>query len=158
MKRHLLFFLLCFFASHIIAAPLEVVSITAHDDKELTWVDQQIQAILPARVGVPEGYIVSLRDPMKMKKKPVSSLNGSKLLAPPKLGSNTIFVEEPLRLQAIINRTVLISGKWYKINDAVRNYTLTEIKSSSVLLTGKKEQKLILFLTKQNNNIKITTK
>lgn len=137
---------------------MEAVSVTAHDDKELTWVDEQIQAILPARVGVPEGYIASLRDPMKIKKPPVSPLGSSKLLAPPKLGSNTIFVEEPLRLQAIINKTVLISGKWYKINDVVRNYTLTEIKNSSVLLTGKKEQKLILFLTKQNNNIKITTK
>ncbi|MDD2839106.1 hypothetical protein [Sulfuricurvum sp.] len=154
-----LFFLLCVFSSCIIAAPLEMVpSAAAHNDKELIWVDQQIKAILPARVGVPEGYIASLHDPMKMKKSQVSPLNSSKLLAPPKLGSNIILAEEPLRLQAIINKTVLISGKWYKTNDIVRNYTLTEIKNNAVLLIDKKEQKLILFLTKQNNNIKITTK
>lgn len=67
-------------------------------------------------------------------------------------------IEEPLRLLAIMNKSVLISGKWYKIGQSVRDFTLAEIKSNSVLLTGKKDQKLILFLTKQNNNIKITTK
>ncbi|MDD3597270.1 hypothetical protein [Sulfuricurvum sp.] len=130
-----------------------------NSDKELAWVDEQIQAILPSRIGIPEGFINSLKDPMKMKTSLPSGINGAKLLPPPKLGGNLpLVVEEPLRLQAVINKSVLINGKWYKLNDSVRNYTLSEIKNNSVLLIGKKAQKLILFLTKQNTNIKITTK
>ncbi len=67
-------------------------------------------------------------------------------------------VEEPLRLQALMNKSALINGKWYKVKDSVRSYTLAEIKPNSVLLTGKKGQPLILFLSKPNNNIKINTK
>lgn len=132
-------------------------------DKELAWVDEQIQAILPSRIGVADGFINSLRDPMKFKKAIPPMNAGNKLLAPPKLGSTLTLaqpkvVEEPLRLLAIMNKSVLINGKWYKVGQNVRNFTLTEIKDHSVLLSGAKGQKLILFLTKQNNNIKIITK
>jgi len=128
-----------------------------NEDKEVAWVNEQVLAILPARIGIADGFINSLRDPMKMKKAAPSI--GSKLLAPPKLGSilQPPVIEEPLRLLAIMNKSVLINGKWYKSGDSVRNFTLAEIKSNSVLLTGKKDQKLVLFLTKQNNNIKIIT-
>lgn len=150
----------------IATAPIEmngtVSVVQSAGDKELTWVDEQIQAILPARIGVTDGLIGSLIDPMKMKKAiPVASK--SNLLAPPKLGGNGLalppkMVEEPLRLQALINKSALINGKWYKQNDPVRSFVVSEVKSCSVLLIGKKEQKLILFLTKQNNKIKFTTK
>lgn len=163
MRKYLLINFLSFTLLHatIPTAPHEV-TVTAQpgQDKELTWVDEQVQAIIPARVGIPEGFINSLRDPMKMKKAAPSTLPGSKLLAPPKLGSvlQPPIVEEPLRLLAIMNKSVLINGKWYKVGESVRSFILSEIKPSSVLLTGKKDQKLILFLTKQNNNIKIITK
>jgi hypothetical protein len=146
------------------SAPLPVTGnenvrvIHSEGDKELTWVDEHIQAILPSRVGISDAFIGSLVDPMKMTKAPSSTL-----LAPPKLGSiNTLslpkIVEEPLRLQALINKSALINGKWYKLSDPIRSYILSEIKPNSVLLIGKKEQKLVLFLNKQNSNIKITTK
>lgn len=131
-------------------------------DKELAWVDEQIQAILPARIGISDGLINSLRDPIKLKKPAAVTTAGNKLLPPPKLGAGLVLppkvVEEPLRLTALMNKSAFISGKWYKTGDAVRDYSLSEVKPNSVLLTGKKGQKLILFLTKQNNNIKITTK
>jgi len=168
MKKHLFLGLLSVIALNgAIVIPTVTESTPSgpvHEDKELAWVDEQIQAILPSRVGVPDGFINSLRDPMKMKKPLPAANNGSKLLAPPKLGSGLAvlnqpkIVEEPLRLLAVMNKTVLINGKWYKTGDSVRNFTLTEVKQNSVLLTGKKDQKLILFLTKQNNNIKIITK
>ncbi|HEX5330567.1 hypothetical protein [Sulfuricurvum sp.] len=148
-------------ATPVITSPTApVVTTQPKEDKELAWVDEQITAIIPTRVGVPEGFINSLRDPMKMKKVAPLVTRGSNLLAPPKLGILTQpkIIEEPLRLLAIMNKSVLISGKWYKIGDNVRTFSLSEIKPNSVLLTGKKDQKLILFLTKQNNNIKIITK
>lgn len=168
MKRHLLLGFIGFVSLNAAvitpSAPVEHVTVVqSQGDKELTWVDEQIQAILPARIGIPDSFINSLRDPMKMKKPLANTIGGSKLLPPPKLGGAGLLtqpkvIEEPLRLQAIINKSVLISGKWYKVGDVIRNYTLLEIKANSALLTDKKDQKLILFLTKQNNNIKIITK
>jgi len=135
-----------------------VTVMQSQGDEQLAWVDEQIRAILPARVGISEGIINSLGDPMKMKK----TVSAGNLLAPPKLGSTGLLlpkiVEEPLRLQALMNKSALINGKWYKLSDPVRSFTLSEIKPTSVLLSGKKGQKLILFLTKQNSNIKFTTK
>jgi hypothetical protein len=141
-----------------------ITVLQSHSDKELEWVDEQIKAILPSRVGVTDGFINSLIDPIKYGA-PVQSLknNPSGLLAPPKLGSSLLpvipkVIEEPLKLQALINKSALINGKWYKINDSIRTYSLSEIKSSSVLLNGKKGQPLVLFLSKTNNNITINTK
>ena len=164
MKKHLFLGFISVIALHgavvIPTVSESVPSVQPHEDKELAWVDEQIQAILPSRVGVPEGFINSLHDPMKMKKVVPLLTHGLNLLAPPKLGILTQpkIIEEPLRLLAIMNKSVLISGKWYKLGDNVRSLSLTEIKPNSVLLTGKKDQKLILFLSKQNNNIKIITK
>ena len=175
MKSFTLMFLiitLTLSASNGINSPMVLPSIgnvtvlQPQNDKELIWVNEQIQAIIPSRVGVSDGYINSLVDPIKYIA-PIhlpSSKNGSALLAPPKLGSISLVpitpkvIDEPLRLQALMNKSALINGKWYKLNDTVRSYNLAEIKQSSVLLSGKKSQPLILFLSKSNNNITINTK
>jgi hypothetical protein len=148
------------------AAPIVMDAPQAGGDKELSWVDEKINAIIPARIGISDPYVNSLRDPMKFKKAPLLTKGGAALLAPPKLqtGISTLLpplpkvVEEPLRLLAVMNQSALINGKWYKVGQSVRNYTLNEVKSGSVSLSGAKQQKLILFLNKQNNNIKINTK
>lgn len=154
-------------ASNAINAPMptpstaNVTVLQSKSDKELAWVDEQIQAILPARIGVADGFINSLNDPIKYAS---SGVSGIKLLAPPKLGMLPNLplipqvVEEPLRLQGLMNKSALINGKWYHLNDSVRAYTLSEIKPGSILLSGNKGQQLILFISKQNNNIKINTK
>lgn len=144
----------------VIPSSGDVKIVQSGNDKELLWVDEQIQAILPARIGVADGYINTLLDPMKYHS-PVAAIGT--LLAPPKLGKGLLpmmpkVVEEPLRLQALLNKSVLINGKWYKLNDSVRSYTVAEIKSNSVLLTKKKGQSLLLILSKTNNNITINTK
>lgn len=141
-----------------------VTTVQSQKDKELIWVDEQIQAILPSRVGVSDGYINSLLDPMKYTKSIPIAGSKSALLAPPKLGGNfntplvPKVILEPLKLQAILNKSALINGKWYKVNDSIRNYTLSDVKMNSVLLVAKKGEPLVLFLAKTNNNIKINTK
>ena len=154
----------------LLALPVAVNVTVAQvkSDKELQWVDEQIQAILPARIGVADGYINSLNDPIKYASSgQANGENGVKLLAPPRLGSVPMLpgmpivpkvIEEPLRLQGLMNKSALINGKWYHINDAVRSYKLAEIKPNSILLAGAKGQQLILFISKQNTNIKINTK
>lgn len=164
MKKYILLGMISVGILHAALPETSIQPALSSQDKELTWVDEQIQAILPARIGVSDGLINALKDPMKMKKPvPVALPGGSRLLAPPKLGNNGLVlppkvVIEPLRLQALMNKSALINKKWYKVNDPVRDYILTEIKPNSVLLSGKKEQKLILFLTKPNDKIQITTK
>lgn len=158
-------------AANSINAPMElpatgnITVLQSKNDKELAWVDEQIKAILPIRIGVSDAFINSLNDPIKYKSSaPMVSGVSTNLLAPPKLGSMPMIprppkiVEEPLRLQGLMNKSALINGKWYRLNDAVRSYRLVDIKESSILLTGAKGQKLILFISKQNNNIKINTK
>lgn len=158
-------------ASNPINTPMSVPSLgnvtvlQSKSDKELAWVDEQIQAILPSRIGVADGYINSLNDPMKYTAKAPQAGDGMiKMLAPPKLGGLPGMpllpkvVEEPLRLQGLMNKSALINGKWYRLNDPIRAYTLAEIKPGSILLSGSKGQQLILFISKQNNNIKINTK
>ncbi|MDP3120911.1 MAG: hypothetical protein Q8N01_10885 [Sulfuricurvum sp.] len=158
-------------ASNPINTPMTLPSVgnvtvlQAKSDKEVAWVDEQIQAILPSRIGVADGFINSLNDPIKYVSLALKDGNGGiKLLAPPKLGGLPSMplvaqiVEEPLRLQGLMNKSALINGKWYRMNDAVRSYTLAEIKPDSILLSGSKGQKLILFISKQNTNIKINTK
>jgi len=156
----------------VIPATGAITVIAPHSDKELAWVDEQIQAIKPPRIGVSDAFINSLVDPIKHTVStrtptvPPPFLNAPKmtLLAPPKLGSLPVapivpkIVEEPLRLQALMNSSALVNGKWYKIKETVRTYTVIEIKSNSILLQGSKGQPLILFLNKTNTNIKINTK
>lgn len=168
MKRSIYFLLTGIVSLQAALAPLDgssnvTVIQQPQSDKELAWVDEQIQAILPSRIGIPDGFINSLRDPMKMNKSTPVTTTGNKLLAPPQLGNMLLpavpkVIEEPLRLLAMMNKSVLINGKWYKVGQSVRNFTLSEIRNNSVLLSGPKNQQLILFLTKQNNNIKIITK
>ena len=167
MKAYLMIGLIGFLSLHAaVPATSETATLSASiskDDKELAWVDEQIKAILPSRVGISDGAINALRDPMKLTKPAPKTGPGGTLLAPPKLGTTLlppkpVVVEEPLRLKAMMNKSVLISGKWYKVGDTVRSYSLAEIKPNSVLLVDKKGHKLILFLTKPNNKIQITTK
>jgi hypothetical protein len=148
-----------------VSAASNVTVVQSGNDKELQWVDEHIKAILPARIGISDGFINSLIDPMKYKSPDRSGISiATTLLAPPKLGSTLQLplvvkaVEEPLKLQALINKSALINDKWYRLNDSVRGYNLSEIKSSSVMLRGSKDEPLVLFLTKNNNNIKIQTK
>ncbi|MGD9969286.1 MAG: hypothetical protein AB7S65_02415 [Sulfuricurvum sp.] len=147
---------------------LPAPAIQSQGDKELAWVDEQIAAILPSRIGVNENYVNGLKDPMKYKKHTVASFNGlfsSRLLPPPQLGSSNAvslqppkIVEEPLRLQAVMNQSAMINKKWYHVNEAVRSYSLAEIRGNSVLLKDIKGQPMVLFLSKPSNNIQIITK
>lgn len=158
-------------ASNTINVPMALPSVgnvtvlQNKSDKELAWVDEQIQAILPSRIGVADGFINSLNDPIKYVSQAPRAGDGiTKMLAPPKLGGLPAMpllpkvVEEPLRLQGLMNKSALINGRWYRLNDPIRGFTLAEIKPGSILLSGSKGQQLILFISKQNNNIKINTK
>jgi hypothetical protein len=48
-------------------------------------------------------------------------------------------------LSAIINSSAMINGSWYKVDDVVKGYTISEITKDGVIL--KKDKKLILLST-----------
>ncbi len=60
-----------------------------------------------------------------------------------------------LRLHGIINKTVRINNKWYKLNSKVYGFRLVKIKNLSVILK-RKRKKIELFLRKKNDKIKFT--
>jgi len=60
-----------------------------------------------------------------------------------------------LRLHGIINKTVRINNKWYKLNSKVYGYRLVKIKNLSVILR-RKRKRIELFLRKKNDKIKFT--
>lgn len=62
-----------------------------------------------------------------------------------------------LAIDAIINKSVLINGKWYKIDDVVQGYTIKSIFRTSIVLS-KNNKDLILSTNSKNLNLKFKNK
>ena len=127
---------------------------------ELSWVDEQVQAIKPARKGMQNRNLNIIKDPFIFLaknrgeedalsiKKPVlakvktSSTNQLTQTAQalPKNGKS---VSKVLTLGLIMNNTAMINGSWYKIGDTINGYKVTQLDRSTVLLTKKKKQILL---------------
>ena len=107
---------------------------------ELSWVDEQIEAIKPARKSSKIGNIKSpfifLKKNKKIKKTPniesrrVSTTNSKGQV----VTRVTKRVYTPLVLDAILNNTALINGRWYRQNDKIKSYTIKKIEKSTVIL------------------------
>jgi hypothetical protein len=125
---------------------------------EVQWVDEQIKAIKPPREGVSDANISRLKDPFIFKNVS-SSKNGVATVAKSSksLKYKSVKKYRKLILKTIINQSAMINGKWYKINDKVGYYTLSEIKRTSVTLSYK-SKKLILSVASKNKNLKFKDK
>lgn len=123
----------------------------------LAWVDEQVKAIKPPRIGVSDSKINRLSNPFTFVK--VAPKKGSVASTNPTVTSTgkPKVVAKPLVLKSVMNKSALIDSSWYRVNDNVRGYTLKEVTASSVLLVnGKKRKKL--FVTQENSKINITVK
>jgi len=125
---------------------------------ELSWVDEQVKAIKPPRKGISTKEITSLKDPFvyynvkkqKNKKTKVSSKTSYR-----KSNYKKRVHTARLTLEAIINKSALINGKWYKEGSKVFSYRLKKVNAKSVLLTkGKKEITLTTMSTNKNLKFK----
>ena len=138
------------------------ISIFAND---LKWVDEQIQAIKPPRTGVNKAKINSLKTPFiyvkskdgsdtSSKKKGVSSSSKS---GSAKNAKRAISKAKPAKirliLNAILNNSALINGKWYKTKDKIGRYTLQAINKTDVILQYKSKTE-ILTTDSRSKNIK----
>lgn len=135
---------------------------------ELAWVDEQIEAIKPARKGITVSYaenpfIFLEKNGYKAKgKRKVFSRSSSAKSTPSPKGSTPYLSDiQPskteLILDLIINSSAMINGNWHKINDRVGSYTLVYVGKDSVTLKiGDKE--LILSTHTKNKNLKFKNK
>ena len=130
---------------------------------ELSWVDEQIAAIKPARKSSPIRNIKSpfifLEKNGYVKKEPVLE---EKTVSTTNAKGETITKvvkakPKPLVLSAILNNTALINGTWYKKNDKIRSYTIASINKSTVTLKSA-DRRITLTTNVKNRTLKFKNK
>lgn len=121
---------------------------------EVKWVDEQIEAIKPPREGIAETKIASLVDPFIFLKEKKSDANNSILTSSEVTTSFKSVVpptEKKYILDAIINKSALIDGKWYKIDDKIDDFKISNINVTTVTLSKKGKQVVIATSSKKLN-------
>ena len=127
---------------------------------ELKWVDEQVQAIKPPRSGISKAKINAVSNPFvfleknkdksaKTKTKTKSTLNKSSVSNANQVSKKS----NALVLYAIINKSALINGKWYRLNDKIGKYTLSSVDRATVVLKYKSKE-LYLSTNSQSKNLK----
>jgi hypothetical protein len=163
MKQYVVFTSLFLLCSSLFAEPKQM-DIEKTKATELGWVDEQIRAIIPARIGVAPQDINSLVEPFIFTKeikeiKPVGGIDSSmfKPMQKTQEKPQPIIVKAPLKLSLIINSKALIDNKWYQKGDKVDGHNVENITFNSVtLVKGKNMQ--VLTIKNDSSNLKIKTK
>lgn len=146
------------------------LSLSQLSANELAWVDEQVNAIKPSREGVTIQSVSQLSSPFvfleknKPEKKEGDKKNSTASLAGKIVTSNSNSIETPiqavsksLELNAILNKSVLISGNWYRLNETVQGYIVKTIEPKFVVLT-KNGKELVLTTKSKNLNLKFNNK
>lgn len=139
---------------------------------ELAWVDKQVEAIKPPREGIHNAKLSALHTPFiflkknriedkdkdqKSIKQKTNFIPKSSAVASQDTKSTQEAPKKKLQVDAIINQSILVNGKWYKIDDKVDGYTIKSIGFSSATLERNKKE-LVLTTNSQNPNIKFINK
>jgi hypothetical protein len=124
---------------------------------ELSWVDEQVQAIKPPREGMLKSSLRSIESPFiflaKNRGKDKKALKSKKPSTSTKL-TNATFIKKKTRstlfsLNLIMNNNAMINGRWYKTGNKISGYTIIKIDKRSVLLS--KANRRILLSTKSKS-------
>jgi hypothetical protein len=130
---------------------------------ELSWVDEQIAAIKPPRKG---SQIHNIKNPFVflekngyVKKEPVlEEKTISTTNAKGELVTKVVKQKpKPLVLNAILNNSALINGRWYKKNERIRSYTISNIEKSTVILRSS-DRRITLSTNVKNQTLKFKNK
>ncbi len=128
---------------------LFLLSITLSSD-ELSWVDEQVEAIKPARSGIDVATISALSDPFISKEE----IKAEAVKTSKSSSKKTYRAKRSrLYLKAIMNNTALINGKWRKLNDKIGSYKISKIAETSVTLT-RGSKKITLSTNSRVKNLK----
>lgn len=131
---------------------------------ELSWVDEQIQAIKPPRKGMKHSDISSIVDPFIFlsKNKDKKTSEPKKISTSQKQGVSiastkpvvkTKILHKALSLGIILNNSAMIDGKWYKVGDFISGYRVAKVNKVSVVLKNK-DKKLLLSIKSISNTLK----
>ena len=143
---------------------LSLFIITHAIANELEWVDEQIQAIKPPRNGISKSQIDMIKDPFIFLKKEIKEKPGTKAVVTNKSYSSKKYVSKSttnkvskqstsFSLDAIINKSALINGKWYKLHSKIGKYTLSSVDGTSIILSYK-DQELLLTTRSKTKKLK----
>lgn len=126
---------------------------------ELAWVSKEIAAIKPARVGISDREISKIKNPFIFLHKN-NVLKSSKTKGEV---SHTYYSKHEkvvqyrtlhFKLKAILNKSAMINGKWYKQGSYVEGYKLVKVNRKSALLM-RKNKKILLSTVSRSDKIKI---
>ena len=127
---------------------------------ELAWVDEQIEAIKPPRKGIDLKKISHLKDPfiyLKAKKRTKRTSYRRSRYSKSTSTKVRTYSSSKFSLEAILNKSALINGKWYKEGEKIYGYKLEKVNLKTVLLTKGKKQ-LLLSTVSKSKNLKFNNK
>jgi len=131
------------------------------DANELSWVDEQVQAIQPSRVGITDKEIARLKDPFIFLILPEKNLSDKKGVKAKRVKRHVHYVKKhytrKLHLDAILNKSVMINKRWYKEGQRVYGYKIVKVQRTAVLLQ-KQNKKLLLSTVSKSKNLKLHNK
>ncbi len=129
---------------------------------ELTWVDEQVEAIKPPRIGISEKQIAQLKDPfIFLIKKETTHSKVKNNNSAKKVIRRSHYVKKhyskKLHLDAVLNKSAMINNRWYKEGQRVYGYKLVKVQRTSVVLK-KHNKKLLLSTVSKSKNLKFHNK
>lgn len=134
---------------------------------ELSWVDEQIEAIKPPRkspkiLGINNPFVFLEKNGYVKKSSSKESSSNTKNLSSSKNSSKSNtnknkIVNDNFILSTIINSSAMINGNWYKKNDKINDYLVIKITKDSVKLK-KGNKKLTLSTDAKKQNLKFKNK
>jgi len=112
---------------------------------ELSWVDEQIQAIKPPRIGMQNHDVSSIKDPFiflsKNKIKSQTTQVQSTNIVNSAPIAKVALPKKSLSLEIVMNNTAMINGSWYKVGDFIHGYKIVKIGRISVTLNNQNKKK-----------------
>jgi len=118
----------------------------SHSEDLVASYKSMFQKIGEKRLGVDESKIDALKAPfVKVAKKRVDAVTGK---------AKVEKIDEGFNLQAILNQSAKISGKWYQLNAEVKGMKLISVKDNCVWLKNDEYRKKIT-LGRKNEKISI---
>jgi hypothetical protein len=132
-----------------------LLATVSYASSELKWVDEQIEAIKPARVGLNKQDIAPLKDPfiLLVKKEEKKEVKKAKKVTSKYLYKKRVHKKSySFKLEAIMNKSALINGKWYKEGSPLYGgYSLLKVGTKSVVLKKGSKRRTLSTVTKNQN-------
>ena len=145
-----------------------IISTILYSD-DLSWVNEQIDAIKPPRHGLKSSYISKTKNPfvfldkeaIKTTKSKAKIYKRNKVNKKIKYNSKKVnkqkFIKEKTAndfiLKIVLNKAFMINNKWYKEGDKISGYKIIKLNFNTVLLDNKKRE-IILTTKSQNSKLK----